>query len=217
MAEQLPSLRNPPRFFLAIYLVCKDSVGCFSLDAATGKAILKSTTNAGFVEVIDVPCASDATSVTEFPSFITKVLRASPISEVIDGLGDSCASGGDCKGTYITFSGHDCKPHSLELDLRGHQDDSQKTGITSVDGTSIRDLDKWDLAGTDDELNLPHPNDPIISAKADGVITINNPRLAALNNSGRTCQLILDFSGATPRRTPPDEACTRPTPPPPPH
>ena len=163
--------KNWPKFFIVFYLICPGDT--------CNKLATKDAANAGFLEVVD-------NSSDTLASFEAKVIQNNQPAS-LGNLGQGCLTGGDCHGHYHTVSGHD-----LELELRGHQDDSEKTGITSVDGVAEKDLDNWNFAEGD-----------IISSQGDGVITISNPRLGS--------QLILDFSdGSHPcRRTGPNQPCTQ--------
>jgi hypothetical protein len=166
---------RPNKFYMVIYLVCGQNA-CFS-DPTT-----LNPSNAGFLEVVDNP--SDA-----FDVFQAKVQFNNPHNPSGDlgSLGQGCLTGDDCEGHYHTFSGHD-----LELALRGHQDDSDKTGINSVDGVNEKDLNDWNFADGD-----------IISSQGDGVIAIKNPRLGV--------QVILDFGDPNHpcRRTGPSQPCVQ--------
>lgn len=65
----------------------------------------------------------------------------------------------------------------VQLNLRGHQDDANSTGIISVDGTPTPLISSWPLA------------DGIIHSTGDGTILIRNPRMNQ--------QIVLDFSDPT--------------------
>jgi hypothetical protein len=145
-----------PPFYLVIFLICPQN------NCVAGSELTRS--NVGFVEVVDNP--SDPMDV-----FQNNVTSNNPLLRVAE-FGQSCLNPGHCKGIYRSASGHD-----LTLDLRGHEVDSETTGITSIDGTRVKKLSDWSLAEGD-----------IISSRGDGVITINNIRLGT--------QLILDFSDA---------------------
>jgi hypothetical protein len=164
--------KSGPSFFLALYAICPQN-RCF---------VSPPPGSAGFLEVVDNPSET-------FESFQATTLSNNPHqpSGDLGNLGQGCVTGGDCTGHYHTASGHD-----LELALRGHQDDSDKTGIASIDGVSVKDLDDWDFAEGD-----------IITSSGDGAITIRNPRLGT--------QVILDFTDTNHpcRRVGPGAACTQ--------
>jgi hypothetical protein len=165
--------KSGPKFFVVIFLICPQDGACKVLTAGN---------TAGFLEIVDDP--ADSIAVVK-----ATVLANNPATS-LGNLGPGCLTGGDCTGHYHSVSGHD-----LELALRGHQDDSNKTGITSVDGVVEKDLDQWNRAEGD-----------IINSQSGGiasgpVISIKNPYLST--------QLILDFSepGHPCRRTGPSEPC----------
>jgi hypothetical protein len=153
------------KFYFVMYLICQQNQ-CSSTNVPPNSA--------GFLEIVDNPTQP-------FQDFQNGVLAANKdfqnSSGDLENLGQGCLSGGDCTGHYQTFSGH-----LLELDLRGHQDDSHKTGILSIDKVQETDLIQWGL-GQGDNLGLS----PIV-AKHDGIITIMN------NNPPLVGQIILDFS-----------------------
>jgi hypothetical protein len=80
----------------------------------------------------------------------------------------------------------------LEIALRGHQDDPNKTGINSIDGVAVKGPAEWSLAEGD-----------IINSQGDGVISIRNPRMGA--------EVILDFSDVNHpcRRSGPAQPCVQ--------
>jgi hypothetical protein len=162
-----------PHFFLVLYIICPQN------RCSVGGVPPNSD---GFIEVVDNP--SD-----RFDVFQAKV-RFGNLSNP-DGdlgkLGQGCFTGDDCKGRYHTFAGD-----NLDLEVRGHQDDSDKTGITAVNGVNEKDIHDWNFAEGD-----------IVSSQGDAVITIKNPRLGT--------ELILDFSSTNHpcRRTGPSQPCTQ--------
>jgi hypothetical protein len=167
---------RPGKFYFVLYLLCPQNNCENNLSGVPPNS-------AGFLEVFDNP--SDA-----FSTFQGKVVGNNPFNSSgnIEGLGHGCLTGDNCDGHYHTVSGHD-----LELDLRGHQDDSDKTGITSVDGIAVKDLDDWDFLDGD-----------ILTSKGDGVILIKNPLLG--------WHIVLDFSDVNHpcRRQDPGSTCLPP-------
>ena len=151
-----PGYAKGPKFYFVLYLICQHNDCGFPPPTPNA---------AGFLEVVDNP--SDP-----FDVFQAKVLSNNPHNPSGDlgNLGQGCLTGGDCTGHYHTASGHD-----LELALRGHQDDDEKTGISSVDGAPVKDIGDWDLAEGD-----------VITSAGDGAITIKRP--------GTQAQVILDFT-----------------------
>jgi len=171
---------NGPPFFLVLFLICPQG------PCITGSPAALAQPNAGFLEVVDSPTMP-------FALLQTTVEQQNDINLQHDGnLGAGCFNGGQCTSTYHTVSNH-----YLEIDLRGHQDDSNSTGILSIDGVPEKHLDQWNLAEGD------RFGAGIIESQGDGVITINNPRLGM--------QLILDFSNVNHpcRRTGPNQPCTQ--------
>jgi hypothetical protein len=139
-----------PRFYLAFYLICENDT-CDPLP----------DNNAGFLEIVDAPTKS-------FADFQNQVMQGNPAGIV--NLGQGCLNGGECSGHYTTTT-----DHQLFLWLRGHQDDSNKTGIISVDSVAQKDLFQMDLAEGFTTFGgavtfVPPP----ISSKGDGIITIAN-------------------------------------------
>jgi hypothetical protein len=176
-SSSCPGYTNgPTHFFFAMFLTCPQNA-CITISPA----LSVNQPNAGFIEVVDSPSDSFA----DFRATVDQnFVLANPT-----GFGgfQGCTSGGPCIGDYLTASGH-----RLQLDLRGHQDDSNSTGIIAVDGVSEKHLGDWSFAEGD-----------IMNSQGDGVITINNPRLGT--------QLILDFSNSSHpcRRTGPNQPCTQ--------
>jgi hypothetical protein len=170
--------QGPSKFYVVLYLICGQDT-CFP------DTISLNPTNAGFLEIVESPTAP-------FDAFQATVLADNPPDKLGD-LGPGCLNGGDCKGKYQTyrFAGD----HVLELELRGHQDDSDKTGVTSVDGVAETELDDRPLAEGD-----------IVSSQGDGAILIRNPRLAGAP------QIVLDFRDANHpcRRIDPGHNCLPP-------
>jgi hypothetical protein len=161
-----------PKFYVVLFLICPQDLCRPDLKNA----------GAGFLEVIDNPTDTIGT-------FESEVIQRNPRSE-LGNLGQGCLTlDGLCSGRYHTMN----SPISrvLELALRGHQDDSEKTGISSIDGVGVKDLDQWNLAEGD-----------IMNSQGDGVITIRNPRLGT--------EIVLDFSNASHpcRRAGPNQPCT---------
>jgi hypothetical protein len=148
----------PTKFYVVLYMICPQDMCSPDMTNA----------GAGFLEVIDNPTVSIA-------DFAIQVVQNNPRSE-LGNLGQGClTSGGACNGRYHTMNSP--MSHTLDLSLRGHQDDSEKTGINYIDGMPVKNLDDWNFAEGD-----------IINSQGDGVITITNPRLGT--------QIILDFSNA---------------------
>jgi hypothetical protein len=155
--------KTGPRFFVVMYVICPQDICRSDLQNA----------GAGFLEVIDNP--SDPIGAFEF-----EVIKRNPPSPELANLGQGClTSNGACTGHYHTMSTP--VSHNLELALRGHQDDSNRTGILSVDGVAEKTLDQMTLAESDTMLASPP-----ISSKGDGVITIANAITSQI--------LTLDFS-----------------------
>jgi hypothetical protein len=151
-----------PKFYVVLYLICEND-----------KCDPVPDNNAGFLEVVDSPTKS-------FPDFQNQVMQSNPLGIV--NLGQGCLNGGDCQGHYTTTT-----DHQLLVALRGHQDDSNKTGIISVDGVAQKDLSQIGFAeGFTTFGGAVTFGSPPISSKGDGVITIVNP------NTSET--LVLDFS-----------------------
>jgi hypothetical protein len=114
----------------------------------------------GFIEVID---ARDATS---FGDFMNRVRARNPTINAI-------------RGVYNSFSGH-----AIYFDTRGHQLDSDRTGIEMVDGVRVHDLDDW-----------PHADGPISGSWSNAAVTITNPGLANIASAPvLPGQVRLDFS-----------------------
>lgn len=72
------------------------------------------------------------------------------------------------RGVYNSFSGH-----TIFFDTRGHQLDSNHTGIESIDGSKVANLDDW-----------PHADGDILTGSWDSaVLTIRNPGYVAAGGS----------------------------------
>jgi hypothetical protein len=170
-----------PHFYLAMYVICAAGTDCKS--KMTVPVTLGTTSTAGFIEVVDVkdPSASSKFGISvygrarAFANFQARVLRANPPNSngEIPGLGAGCLGDGTCNGHYHTNSGKD-----LNLDLRGHADDANSTGILSVDAVPEMPVGSWPLAQGE-----------LIQSSGNGVITIVNP---AMNQ-----QVVLDFGDPT--------------------
>jgi hypothetical protein len=166
--------KTGPSFFVVMYVICPQDICRPDLQNA----------GAGFLEVIDNP--SDPIGAFEF-----KVIQRNPASPELANLGQGClTSNGVCTGHYHSMNG--TVSRDLEIALRGHQDDPNKTGINSIDGVAVKGPAEWSLAEGD-----------IINSQGDGVISIRNPRMGA--------EVILDFSDVNHpcRRSGPAQPCVQ--------
>lgn len=155
------------RFFIASFIVCDVPFTC-------NKAALNSGTstivNAGFLEI------HDATPLESFDQFKLNVVQQNNGSSLGNlGAQDCLGTKFACEGTYHSASGH-----ALVLQLRGHQDNSDGTGIVSVDGNvfdnnvDLNHISDWDFAQGD-----------IITSTGDGFVSIKDLSLGT--------ELDLDF------------------------
>jgi hypothetical protein len=180
---------DSPHFYLTMYVVCEAGIDCKSKMAIP--VPLSGTTTAGLIEIVDIndsPTKMILDPALAFSRFQDKVLKANPPNTdgEIPGLGAGCLTGGSCTGTYHSMNYWFSKV-GVQVDLRGHEDDANSTGILSIDGAAATPLGSWPFA--DGESGGGKPSGPILQSAGDGVITVQNPHL------GR--QLILDFSDAT--------------------
>jgi hypothetical protein len=106
--------------------------------------------NFGLFEIADLPKA-------DFSTFVDRIKSTNSASP---GL----------KGIFHSFSGH-----AIEYDCEGNQNDGNRTGIESIDGTRELDINKLSFASSD-----------VINGAGDGHVRIENKRL------GRA--LDLDFT-----------------------
>jgi hypothetical protein len=102
--------------------------------------------NKGFFEIVDNPA-------DDFATFKTKVESANPSPFANAGTGNS--------GVYHSYSGH-----TIEFDCSAHQHDSDRWGITSIDGVAQDGISTWPFASGD-----------ILNSSGDGRLTFFNPRL----------------------------------------
>jgi len=114
--------------------------------------------NAGFIEVVDAPTE-------HLDTFMTKVVRKNQDIHI----GPECLSAHTCPGFY-----HSASEHDIGVNLFGHQADSKRSGIESIDGKREKDVGDWQFAEGD-----------VITAAGDGLVKINNP------HTGSSVQLDL--------------------------
>jgi hypothetical protein len=158
-----------PHFVMVLYLVCEGPrPGCLSLTRVPVPT--DRTVTAGFIEIIDAPTAS-------LDALKAAIRAANPLDANgdIPGLASGCVTGGTCEGKYSTFGASEFGNHLLTLQLRGHADDSNGTGVVAVDGVSQPSIADWSLA-----------SGGILAFSGDGVITIKSPTVNATR--------ILNFS-----------------------
>jgi hypothetical protein len=159
---------GPSRFFVALFAVCTPDCLASANSNANDPGFTPEFTG-GLLEVVDAPTIS-------FEAFKQQVIKANSAPANPDNP-QSCLGQADCKAAYLTWGGH-----RLELEFQGNQHDSDKSGISSVDGVSEEGLGDVNLAEGDSSAGVPPP----ISSQGDGIITIIYPRTGA--------KTILNFS-----------------------
>ena len=176
-----------PHFYFALFLICGNASPCFT--SSSDPSDEKFPNNAGFLEIVDNP----PVSFDQFKAMVES--NNSNIGKVIPCVSDLPG----CSLRYRTFSSSG-PGHLLVVDPRAHQNDSDKSGILSVDGVDEKDLDEVNLAEGDSSVANPAP----ITSQGDGVIAITNVRLGGK-------EIILNFShGNHPcRQTGPGALCTQ--------
>ncbi len=125
-------------------------------------------TNWGFIEAVDSPAV-------DYQTFQNTVLSTNPPGSII-----APSAGGSGKhpinGSYRSFAGH-----KIEFDVTAHQRDSDKWGISKIDGADQGNFTSWELASGS--------GTPVMKSSGNGIVEITNLRLNQ--------KLILDFSVAT--------------------
>lgn len=163
--DTCPAYKDGPRTFIAVLRRdCPSDRDC---------------TNFGFFEVIGAEKFRDlvnspAVGAGLFDAFMNKVVAANPILVVLP-LG----SKGFASPRYNSVRGQ-----AIDFDYWGNDDDSDKSGIFSVNGHAISDLGDWPFAGGDSAV--PHNVKTPMNSKGTGLVTVHD---FLLNKT-----LTLDFS-----------------------
>ncbi len=137
-----------PNFYVAIRRETCSTDGDDSCQVTPGNGALGPTK--GIFEIVDSPQ-------DDFTIFKNKV--TSQNAEPFDNFGTATT------GTYHSYSGH-----TIKFDCEAHQHDSDKWGITQVDGVDQPGLGKWPFASGD-----------IIDGAGDGKLRFTNPGFPAVN------------------------------------
>jgi hypothetical protein len=136
-----------PPFYVVVYRVCS-SPACTS-DAS----------NAGFIEIVEVELPP---KMIPFATFTSQVM----LENAKLGIDSSCLTSGACSGRYHAMTGR--SGSNIEFNLLGHQGNSSRSGIESVDGQPEKNIDEWQFAEGD-----------VIHASGNGIVKITNSRLSS--------------------------------------
>jgi hypothetical protein len=174
-SQNCGGLKNAPRTLIAI----------FKKDCPSGQ----DCTNYGFFEVIDADryaaLVNPAPGEDLFVKFRNQVTTANAILV-------SLAAGRNMVATY-----HSVRGQNLEFSCWGHESDSDKWGISHVDGVETHELGAWPFAGgewsSSGSLLRPEVQTPMRST-GDGVVEITSPRLQSFRDPTKPRVLRLDFN-----------------------